>query len=292
MRSEVRALPVWIQDLKNVLSNLYQSYDWISDTLDIVLIACLIYWVIRFVRKTNTAQVLKGILILLAVMWLAQILNLSVVSYLLGETFDLGIVVIIVLFQPEIRRMLEQVGGSKKFGFFISKGGSYGETEYAVNQVVLACSDLSKSKTGALIVFERNISLESYCRTGTAINATPAAELIKNVFVPNTPLHDGAMVITGGRISSAACMLPLTGNLSLSRELGMRHRAGIGISERTDAVVAIVSEETGALSVATDGVLRRGLTPEMFDKVLRSELLPKNEKNSSKLRRLFTEGGK
>ena len=147
--------------------------------------------------------------------------------------------------------------------------------ENAITQVVLACSDMAESRTGALIVFERNINLDSYIKTGTIVDASPAVELVKNIFFDKAPLHDGAVIIREGRLAGAACMLPLSSNNNISRSLGMRHRAGIGISERSDAVVVIVSEETGAISVAIEGVLKRGLTPDTLERIIRTELLPK-----------------
>ena len=189
-----------------------------------------------------------------------------------------GILAIIVLFQPEIRRFLEQMGSSSFSGIFghsISKHA----IETSITQTVLACRDLADTKTGALIVFERTIRLDEYIKTGTIINAEPTAELIKNVFFPKAPLHDGAIIIRDGKIEGAGCMLPLSTNTNLSRDLGMRHRAGIGMSERSDAVVAIVSEENGLISVAVDGMLKRHLLPETFEKILRNELIPDEEEN-------------
>ena len=281
----------WFRGFLDICKNLLSSYNWFSDTLDILLIAALIYWLITFVRRTNTANVLKGVLLLLAVLWLSKLLRLSVVSYLLGETFSLGFFALIVLFQPELRRILEQTGGTNFRGIFSGRAAQ-AATEKAIAQTVLASIDMSKTKTGALIIFERDISLEAYIRTGTTVDAEPAAELIKNIFYPKTPLHDGAMIIKNGRITSAAAMLPLSENSNLSRELGMRHRAGIGISERSDAVAAIVSEETGGLSVAVGGMLKRHLSPDTFEKILRSELLPKEDQNTRGLRKIFAGGGK
>jgi len=282
----------WFQEFLNMCRNLLQSYHIFSDTLDILLIAVLIYWLMSFLRRSNTANVLKGIVFLIAVLWLSNILRLSVVSYLLGEAFNLGILVVVVLFQPEIRRLLEQAGSTTNLKSVFTTKENRLMTEVAIAQTVLACIDLSKTKTGALIVFERNIDLDGYCKTGTLVDAEPAAELIKNIFFPNTPLHDGAMLVKNGRIHSAASMLPLSDNANLSRDLGMRHRAGIGISERTDAVVCIVSEESGSISVAVGGMLKRHLTPDTFEKILRNELLPKDEPKKSILKKLFSKGGK
>ena len=282
----------FFSEFLNMCRNLLQSFHIFSDTLDILLIAVLIYWLMSFVRRSNTANVIKGIVFLIAVLWLSKLLQLSVVSYLLGEAFSLGVLVVVVLFQPEIRRLLEQAGSSTNLkGVFTTKENRE-MTAVAIAQTVLACIDMAKTRTGALIVFERNIELDGYCKTGTLINAEPAAELIKNIFFPNTPLHDGAMLVKNGRIHSAASMLPLSDNTNLSRDLGMRHRAGIGISERTDAVVVIVSEESGGISVAVGGMLKRHLTPDTFEKILRNELLPKEEAKKSWVKKLLEKGGK
>lgn len=244
------------------------------DILDIAIIALIIYNILRFVRKTNSANVIKGIILLIIAMLLSSILHLTVVSYLLGTILEMGLFALIVLFQPELRRILEQVGNSNFKGIF-GRQMKTQTLENAITQTVLACSDMSESRTGALIVFERNINLDAYIKTGTIVDATPAVELMKNIFYDKAPLHDGAMIIREGRIAGAACMLPLSGNANISRALGMRHRAGIGMSERSDAVVVIVSEETGDISVALDGILKRGLTPDTLEKLIRNELLPK-----------------
>lgn len=259
-----------------------------ADLIDVGIIAFLIYRLITFVRKTNSANVIKGLVLLVAVMWVSQLLHLNVISYLLGNTFELGILALIVLFQPELRRFLEQVGSSN-FKGIIGKTENRQAIEMAISQTVLACQDMSKSKTGALLVFERDINLDAYIKTGSIINAQPSAELLKNIFYPKTPLHDGAVIIRDGTIAGAACMLPLSTNNNLSRELGMRHRAGIGISERSDAVVVVVSEETGSISVAVEGILKRHLNSETFETLLRKELIPKEEEKQSWSSKLWSQ---
>lgn len=255
-----------------------------SDILDMAIVAFLVYKLITFFSKSNSMNVVKGILILVIVMIITTMMDLPVVSYLLGNTFEMGLIIIIVLFQPELRRILEQVGGSIKdiFGHPVKTKS----IENAITQTVLACSDMSRSRTGALLVFERDINLESYIKTGTIVDASPAAELLKNLFFDKAPLHDGAVIIRDGRIAGAACMLPLSGNANISRDLGMRHRAGIGMSERSDAVVAIVSEETGDISVAIEGIIKRGLSPATFEKLLRQELMPQQEEKRGFFARL------
>ena len=252
----------------------------IWDIIDIAIMSFIIYKLLSFVRRTSSAGVIKGIILLLAVMWLSSVLHLHVLNYLLGKTMELGVVVLIVIFQPEIRKFLSQIGSRRIIEFFSRKPNER-MIETAISHTVAACSDMARTKTGALIAFQRDISLEEYTKTGTPMDAEPSAELLKNVFFPNTPLHDGAVIIEDGRIQAAGCMLPMSSNVNLSRDLGMRHRAGIGLSERTDAVVVIVSEETGAISVAIDGMLKRHLTAETFEKLLRNELLPENKKTVS-----------
>ncbi len=254
------------------------------DILDMAIVAFLVYKLITFFSKTNSMNVVKGILILVVVMIITTIADLPVVSYLLGNTFEMGLIIIIVLFQPEIRRILEQVGGSIKdiFGHPVKTAS----IDNAITQTVLACADMSRTRTGALLVFERDVNLESYIKTGTIVDASPAAELLKNLFYNKAPLHDGAVIIRGGRIAGAACMLPLSGNVNISRDLGMRHRAGIGMSERTDAVVVIVSEETGDISVAIEGIIKRGLSTDTFEKLLRQELMPQEQEKKSLWRKI------
>ena len=277
-----------LSDLLNVLQNFIQTVR-IWDVLDMAIVSFLIYKLITFFSKSNSMNVVKGILLLVAVMVLATFADLPVVKYLLGNTFEMGLIIVIVLFQPEIRRILEQVGGSIKdiFGHPVKLKN----IENAIDQTVLACTDMSRSRTGALLVFERSMNLESYIKTGTIVDASPAAELLKNLFFDKAPLHDGAVIIRNGRIAGAACMLPLSGNSNISRDLGMRHRAGIGMSERSDAVVCIVSEETGDISVAIEGILKRGLSPATFEKMLRMELMPQEQENRgffARLRDKFT----
>jgi diadenylate cyclase len=245
----------------------------LGDALDIAIVAYLIYRILRVVRKTSAGSVIKGIVLLLAVVWLSSLLRLNVVSYLLGQAMRMGVVVLIVLFQPEIRKFLEQMGSSRNLKFIFQRGAKTDVTEAGVELTVAACHDMAKTKTGALIVFEREIGLADYEATGTLVDSNVSVELLKNIFYPNTPLHDGAVIIKDGRIKAAACMLPMSSNGNLSRDLGMRHRAGIGISERSDAVAVIVSEESGTVSVAVDGMLKRHLARETFSKLLRNELI-------------------
>ncbi len=259
-----------------------------SDILDILIVAAVIYTVIGFIRRTNSLKVANGILLLGLALWLSSALSLSVTTFLLRQVFEIGILAVIVLFQPEIRRALEKVGSSQFFSLFGRDWGVQG-MEHVIMQTVYACEDMARSHTGALIVFERDNRLNEARGSGTNIDAFVSTELVKNIFFDKSPLHDGAAIVKDGRLAAAGCMLPLSANANLSRDLGMRHRAGIGITEHTDAVVVIVSEETGGISVAVDGLLKRHLSMDTFEALLRRELLPAEEEDSSYWRKRMTQ---
>ena len=252
----------------------------ISDVVDIAIMAFLIYKVIMLMRRTNSGAVAKGVLLLLFALGVSTFFHLNTVSYLLQLLMVWGVVALVVIFQPEIRRFLEQMGRTS-LGKVFTPEEARNELDSAITQTVDAYMSLSKSKTGALMVFERKNMLDDAIKTGTALDCTVNAELLKNIFWNKAPLHDGAVIVRAGRIVGAGCMLPMSGNVNLSRELGMRHRAGIGASEHTDAVVAIVSEETGSISVAVGGMLKRHLAPETLERLLRNELLPERENDEA-----------
>ena len=245
----------------------------ISDVVDIAVVSFLIYQVVKLVRETSSARIIRGVIILIAAMWISNILQLTMVNYLFRAVLTWGIVVIAIVFQPELRRILERMGRSKLSSLML-RNDMVPMEEQAILEIVHACSEMSWSRTGALIIFERDNRLDDQIRTGTILDAETTAELLKNIFYPKAPLHDGAAIIRRGRIQAAGCMLPLSNNPNLSKELGMRHRAGIGMSEASDAVVVIVSEETGSISVAVNGMLKRHLTKDTFEKILRNELIP------------------
>ena len=248
----------------------------VSDIIDIILVAVLIYVAIGLIRRTNTTRLARGIVIILLALWLSDLFKFRMINSLLKTTVELGFIALVIIFQPELRRLLERMG-SGRFMFFLGGSSAPLTFESVVNQTVLACASMSESRTGALIVFERAISLNEQMATGTIVNADVTSELLRNIFFVKAPLHDGAVIIREGRLAAAGCMLPLSQNASLSSDLGMRHRAGIGMSEHSDAVVVIVSEETGSISVAMDGMLKRHLTPDMLEKILRTELLPESD---------------
>ena len=262
----------FIEVAKQTLAQLAPSSVW--DIIDIAIMAFIIYKVIMLIRSTSSGKVGKGIILLLVAMALSGVLHLYTVNYLLSKVVEWGALALVVIFQPEIRKFFEKVGSSTLGGVFAGKSAAPADVESAIMQTVDAYTSLSKSKTGALMVFERKNMLEDAIRTGTAFDAQVNSELLKNIFWNKAPLHDGAVIVRNGRIVGAGCMLPMSGNLNLSKELGMRHRAGIGVSEQSDAVVAIVSEETGSISVAVGGMLKRHLAPETLERLLRNELIP------------------
>ncbi|MCL2401657.1 MAG: diadenylate cyclase CdaA [Oscillospiraceae bacterium] len=243
-----------------------------GDIIDILIVAYLIYRILTLMRKTSSGSVIKGIILILAVAWLSYMFNLRLISYLLDQVFGMGIVILIVLFQPELRKLFEQVGSSK-LKFLFKKNAKVEDVEAGIQAVVAAAVAMAKNKTGALIVFEREVGINDYAATGIEIDAQISSNLIQSVFYKDSPLHDGALIIRDWRMLAASCMLPLSNNINLSRDLGMRHKAGIGISERSDAVAVIVSEQSGTISVAVDGMLKRHLARDTFEKLLTNELM-------------------
>jgi len=238
-------------------------------------------------QKTSASSVIKGLLLILCVAGLANFFNMNILSYLLRQVLQMGMIVIIVLFQPEIRKMFERMGTTRLSSLFRRKR-KHEIIEVVLQQIIDACYAMPKSETGAIIVFERKVGLNDYAITGVNIDASVSTELILNIFFQNSPMHDGALIIREDRLLAAACMLPLSSNYGLSKDLGMRHRAGVGLSERSDAVVIIVSEQSGAISVAIDGMLKRNLDNDTFEKILKSEILAnygsKNKKKNRKLK--------
>jgi len=254
----------------------------LADIIDIAIIAFIIYKIIRSFRGSGASRVIRGILIVVVLLWISSLLRMNVLSFLLGKAFDVGILALVVIFQPELRRVLERVGSGKLSGLIASRQNENRGMDMLITQTVIACLDMAKSKVGALIIFERDIKLDAPIKTGTLINADPTSELFKNIFYPKAPLHDGAVIVRNGKIAAAGCMLPLSNNMNLSRDLGMRHRAGMGMSEQSDAVVVIVSEETGSISVAVNGTLKRHLAADIFEKIIRNELMPERQDRSKK----------
>ena len=240
----------------------------ISDFVDIIIVAYLLYKFIWLARKSNFSNVAKGIVLIIVGLWLSEVLKLTMINYLLRKVLELGLIALLIIFQPELRRLLERLGST------FSNGKALNGTAIndVITQTVNACMSMSETHTGALIIFERSVSLTHIISNGTIINSDVSAELLKNIFFKNAPLHDGAVIIRNMKIAAAGC-LPLTDRTNLNKELGTRHKAGIGMSEKSDAVVVIVSEETGAVSVAIDGMLKRHLTEESLSSILHTELV-------------------
>ena len=256
----------------------------IAGYLDIAIMAFLFYKAVLLVRATRVASLLKGLLVLLAALMLSNIFQLHGINYLFSKVVDWGVLALVILFQPEIRRVLEQMG-SRRFIAFFAPAINVGAMEQVIAQTVSACADMSQTHTGALIIFEREITLDGmFSRDGTVLDAAVTSTLLKNIFFVKAPLHDGAVVIRAGRILGAGYILPQHKNDRISKELGTRHHAGVGISENSDAVVVIVSEETGSISVATGGMLKRHLTRETLENILRNELLVQEEAEPEKRR--------
>ena len=253
----------------------------IVDALDIIIVAFLIYKIIPVFKATNTARIAKVVVIILAIAWLTGVAKLHTLNFVLNQFLSIGLLALVILFQPELRRMLDHLSGVKLKKFLGSQKPEQ-EMVPVISQTVAACEAMSKARIGALIVFARDSVLEEYFKTGTVIDGRVSEQLIRNIFFTNAALHDGAMIIRDGRIAAAGCVLPLSESSRLSLDLGTRHRAAVGMSEVSDAVVVVVSEETGAISVAIDGMLKRHLAPQTLERLLRNELcseVAEEEKN-------------
>lgn len=260
-----------METLQNVFSQL-ERMQW-SDYLDICVVAVILYWLIPVLRASGTMRVAKTVGALLVITWITDLFNLYTLNFLLRELLAVGVIAVVVLFQPELRRMLDHLGKvSIKTLLGIEK--PVGTMEPAIVQTVRACEIMSRERVGALIVFQRETPLDEYFKTGTLIDGQVSEQLLRNIFFPKASLHDGAMIVRGGRVAAAGCVLPLSDSNRLSADLGTRHRAGVGMSEASDAVVVIVSEETGTISVAVGGMLKRHLAPQTLERLLRSELCP------------------
>ncbi len=252
--------------------------------LEISLVSYAIYKVIQLVRETRAIQLVKGLLIILVFSWISQIMGLKTIAFLLKNALQIFGFSLIVLFQPELRRALEKLGSSGLQDFMIRKNDEERiKTISSIEAIVKACTKLSEEYIGALIIIERGTKIGEIINTGTPMDATLSSELLINIFIPKTPLHDGAVIIRSNTIKAAACYLPLTQNAGLSRELGTRHRAALGITEVSDAIAVVVSEESGKISYAHNGGLTRNLTPDLLRKAL-SKFLLENESD----RKLFT----
>ena len=253
-----------------------------SDLLDIIIVAFLIYKLLPIFRSTGTMRIAWMIVVVLVVTWLTEAWELYTLNFILSQLLAIGLIAIVVLFQPEQRRMIDHMSNIKIKEFLTPQKPSQ-EMIPVISQTVRACEIMSSEKVGALIVFARNNRLEEYFKTGTAIDGQVSDQLIRNVFFPKASLHDGAMIVRDGKIAAAGCVLPLSESNRISADLGTRHRAALGMSEVSDAVIVIVSEETGAISVAVGGMLKRHLAPQTLERLLRNELCPETDQEDENL---------
>lgn len=277
------------KNIGNILNNFYEQnilnyietfklypVKLISVVLDVAIVIFLFYSLIKLTKNSRAWQLLKGIVFLIVAQWLSKVLNLSILNYILSAVMNWGVILLIIIFQPEIRRALEQLGTNKLTKFFgIDNKDIATRTKEDIYKIVIAASELAKSKTGALIVIERDIKIKDIVSTGIIMDSEVSPQLLVNIFVPKTPLHDGAVVISNNRIAAAACMLPLASSTDIAKELGTRHRAAIGISKESDSIAIVVSEETGKVSVAKDGTLIADVREDVLKKILINSIVTK-----------------
>ena len=271
-----------IEDLWNsLLTNNNTPWSIITLILDIIIVVFLIVKVIQILKGSRAMQLVKGIIFLIFITWVSYILNFRILNYILTTIMTYGVILLIVLFQPELRRALEQLGSSNKLTkYFGLEKDLISKTKEEIYKIVFATTELAKNKIGALIVIERDIKLKEIISTGVSINSEISSQLLVNIFTPNTPLHDGAVIIKENKIAAAACMLPLAADDDIAKELGTRHRAAIGMSKESDAIVIVVSEETGKISIAKEGNLIADLKEEALKKILISNIITKRFKEN------------
>ncbi len=270
----------FLSDIRGIIN----SFDLFPDLVDILIVAIIFYCAIRFIRETGAIQLLKGVLLLVLLSFFVQVLQLHTLTFLIGKVFDYGVFALLIVLQPELRHSLERIGRTRFAGLnlFGSDEEERQRVEDAIRAVGEATAYLSKRRIGALIVFERETRLGEIIKSGTVIDAVPSAEIIGNIFFVNSPLHDGALIVRDGRLHAAGCYLPLSENYTISKAMGTRHRAALGMSEKSDAVIVVVSEETGTITIAEDGHLNRDLTSEGVAEKLTAFLLPEREEKTEK----------
>ena len=267
-----------VESIQNFLQ-IIKGMQW-SDYLDILVVAVLIYKLLPLLKTPSVMRIARTVIALVVVAWLTNIMKLHTLSWILNQFLAVGLLTFVILFQPELRRMLDHLGNVKLSNFFgVSR--PVAEMDAVIAQTVMACEIMSREKVGALIVFAREQRLDEYIKTGTIIDSQVSEQLLRNIFFKNSPLHDGALIIQDGRIVAAGCVLPLSDSPRLGSELGTRHRAGVGMSEVSDAVVVIVSEENGVISVTSGGMLKRHLAPQTLERLLHNELCPADPSEKS-----------
>lgn len=254
----------------------------ITDILDIVIVAILIYKLLPVLRSTGTTKIATVVVSIVVIAWLTGVFRLHTLSWILNQFLSIGVLAVVILFQPELRRMIDHISKVNLKKYFSTKKPEQ-EMVPVILQTVHACEAMSKERVGALIVFARDNGLDEYFKTGTMIDGQVSEQLIRNIFFPKAALHDGAMIVRGGRVTAAGCVLPLSDSHRLHADLGTRHRAAVGMSEVSDAVVVVVSEETGAISVAVGGVLKRYLAAQTLERLLRNELCPEETEKEENL---------
>lgn len=256
-----------------------------SDYLDILVVAFLIYTILPLVRTPNVMKITRTIFAVILIAWMTDVLQMHTINWILSQLLTVGLVAFVVLFQPELRHMLNHLG-DMKIGQLFGFEKPIQEMEMIIQQTCLATEIMSKDKVGALIVFSRKSRLDEYFKTGTEINGRVTEQLLRNIFVNKAPLHDGAVIVQKGKIAAAGCVLPVSNSTTLSKDLGTRHRAALGISEVSDAIAVVVSEETGTISAFIGGVPKRHLAPDTLEKLLRNELCPREETDKRRSQRL------
>ena len=271
------------ESISNYFLSLQENpFKLISVILDIAIVIYVIVKIIKFAKDSRGMQLIKGILFFIIITWISGILNLQIVHSVLTSILPSGVVALIVIFQPEIRRALEQLGTNKLTNFFGMEKSIETKTREDIYKIVIAVCEMAKTKTGALIVIQRDISLSDIVATGIEIDSEISPQLIVNIFVPNTPLHDGAIVISNNKIAAGACILPLANNADISKELGTRHRAAVGISKESDAIAIVVSEESGKISIAKDGTLIADVKEEALKNILIKNIITNRLEDNKK----------
>ncbi len=289
--------------MRQVIATLYSFVDkylyWlhvphvgVSDIVEILIIAVLLYYALLWFKNTRAWALFKGLLVLVIFLTIAALFQMNTILWLFGKLLNIAVIALIIIFQPELRRVLEQLGKNnfmtRVFNFDFARSGGPDFSEHICEEIIRASYAMGRARTGALIVIERGVSLEEYTRTGIMIDAEISMQLLLNIFEHNTPLHDGAVIVRGDRILAATCYLPLSDNMALSKDLGTRHRAGVGISEVSDSLTIIVSEETGAVSLADNGVLHHNVDQEFLREQLKR--LSGRQDNEDQRFRLFRKG--
>ncbi len=281
-------MPNWLTDILGSFSRISISF---LDIVDIVCVAFLLYCVYKFIRDRRAGKLALGVAFIILFLILSDLLEMHALQYILTNVFQVGLISLVIVFQPELRSALEKMGGESLRGFrSISEQKSAASAQILIDAVCSAVVDMSQKHTGALIVFEGTTKLGDLVLTGTVINADPSSFLIKNIFFDKSPLHDGAVIVRDGRLHAAGCLLPLSAKSDITQDLGTRHRAAIGMSENSDALVIVVSEETGVVSVARDGILKRGFHAKSLKSELKAYLIPETDSHVVKAVSRFKKG--